>query len=119
MPDRRQALGAAGEDLVADWYRRNGFDVVDRNWRCQSGELDLVAASGRTLVFCEVKTRRSTRFGAPVEAVTHDKQRRVRRLAAMWLDAHTTRGADVRFDVASVLWPIGAEPTVTVVQAAF
>lgn len=119
MTDRRRSLGAAGENLVADWYRRQGFDIVDRNWRCRDGELDLVATQGRALVFCEVKTRRSTRFGAPVEAVTRDKQRRIRHLAARWLDEHPARGADLRFDVASVLWPNGAEPMLTVVEAAF
>ncbi|MEZ5170165.1 MAG: YraN family protein [Acidimicrobiia bacterium] len=119
MGDRRQALGAAGEQVVADWYRRNGFDIVDRNWRCRDGELDLVAACGRTLVFCEVKTRRSTRFGAPVEAVTREKQRRIRHLATRWLDEHPARGTDLRFDVASVLWPRDGDPTVTVVEAAF
>jgi putative endonuclease len=100
----RQLLGARGEEAVAAWYRARGYDVLARNWRCREGELDLVAARGRQLVFCEVKTRSSTAFGAPVEAVTPAKQRRLRRLAARWLqDQGSTAGAEIRFDVASVL----------------
>jgi putative endonuclease len=118
-PDRRRALGAAGERLVADWYTARGFDVIDRNWRCRDGEIDLVLRTGRTIVFCEVKTRTSTAFGTPAEAVTRDKQRRLRRLAGRWLDDTGTRGADLRFDVASVLWPPGGDPTVDVIEAAF
>jgi putative endonuclease len=78
--------------------------VVARNWRCRDGELDLVLRSGRSYVFCEVKTRTSTAFCAPVEAVTKDKQRRIRRLAARYLaEAATLRPRQIRFDVASVL----------------
>ena len=63
-----------------------GYQVIERNWRCREGELDLVLERGRVVVFCEVKTRRSDRFGAPVEAITHKKRRRLRVLAAKWLD---------------------------------
>jgi putative endonuclease len=75
-----------------------------RNWRCRDGELDLIARKGPVLVVCEVKTRTGTRFGAPFEAVTRDKQRRIRRLTARWLaDGQTrVRPRHVRFDVASV-----------------
>ena len=74
--DHRRALGVAGEDAVAEWYARAGYTVVDRNWRCREGELDLVVAGGGAIVFCEVKTRRGAAFGAPFEAVTVAKQRR-------------------------------------------
>ncbi len=118
--DARRALGAAGEDIVARWYVASGYDVVDRNWRCRDGELDLVVRRGRELVFCEVKTRGSDRFGAPVEAVTLAKQRRVRALAARWLAAHPADGPrDVRFDVASVRKRRGFAPEVEVVVGAF
>lgn len=96
-------VGANGEDAVAAWYRARGYDVLDRNWRVRDGELDLVVRAGDgTLVFCEVKTRRSDRFGLPVEAVTVTKQRRLRVLALHWLDQHSTRARGMRFDVASV-----------------
>jgi len=99
----RRALGASGEEAVATWYVEHGYEVVARNWRCRTGELDLILRRGRTFVFCEVKTRSSDAFGAPVEAVTRDKQVRVRHLAARWLEDATMRPADIRFDVASVL----------------
>jgi putative endonuclease len=98
----RQALGRWGEDLAAAHYRRHDFEILDRNWRCPQGELDLVVRAGRLVVFCEVKTRRSAAFGAAAEAVDHRKQVRLRRLAAAWLAAHDVRGVDVRFDVAAI-----------------
>ena len=103
MTKGRQALGASGEDRVAAWYEANGYVIEARNWRCRLGELDLVARKGRTIVFCEVKTRSSTAFGAPVEAVTRSKQARLRLLAARWLDEAPLAAREVRFDVASVL----------------
>ncbi len=104
MTRHRRALGAAGEEAVAAWYQAHGYEVLARNWRCRQGELDLVLASGRTFVFCEVKSRTSVAFGAPVEAVTRDKQLRVRRLAARWLEEEAPmHPRDIRFDVASVL----------------
>ena len=103
MTQARRALGVSGEDAVAAWYMANGYEVVARNWRCRAGELDLIVRKGRTFVFCEVKTRASDAFGAPVEAVTRDKQVRVRHLAARWLEDAPMRPTDIRFDVASVL----------------
>ena len=101
-PDPR-SLGAAGEWRAAEWYRARGYEVVDRNWRCRLGEIDLVCRSGDLLVICEVKSRSSVSFGAPEEAVTAAKRRRLRRLAARWLAEHRGRHPRVRFDVASVL----------------
>lgn len=116
MTEARRALGARGEDAAADWYVRKGYEVVARNWRCRDGELDLIVRTGRTYVFCEVKTRSSARFGAPVEAVTRDKQMRIRRLAARWLeDGAPGPAKDIRFDVASVTGPRDVE----VVEGAF
>ena len=103
MTRARRALGARGEDAVAAWYEDRGYEVVAHNWRCRAGELDLVLRRGRTFVFCEVKTRSSDAFGAPVEAVTRDKQVRLRHLAARWLEDAPMRPTDIRFDVASVL----------------
>ena len=104
MTNRRRLLGAAGEEAVAAWYNREGYRVLDRNWRCAAGELDVVAGKGGVVVFCEVKTRSSTAFGVPAEAVTPTKQARLRHLAAQWLAEHRGSGyREVRFDVASVL----------------
>ena len=118
MSDRRNALGAAGESAVATWYEAAGYAVLDRNWRCRGGELDLVLGRGRTIVFCEVKTRRSDAFGIPAEAVTPRKQRRVRGLAVAWLAERGMRG-DLRFDVASVRPASGGVLAVEVLEAAF
>jgi putative endonuclease len=116
--DPRRQLGAVGEDAAAAWYVARGFEIVDRNWRVREGEIDLIVRQGRTIVFCEVKTRSSDRFGAPVEAVTATKQRRLRTLAAKWLAQHPGGRGEVRFDVASVT-PGGESPAVAVVEAAF
>jgi putative endonuclease len=118
VPDRRRALGMAGEDAVAAWYHQGGYELLDRNWRCRDGELDLVLGRGQTIVFCEVKTRSSFAFGAPVEAVTWQKQRRLRGLAARWLTEHDSRRGGVRFDVASVR-PEHGRLVVEVLEAAF
>lgn len=103
MTQARRALGTTGEDAVAAWYVDRGYEIVERNWRCRAGELDLIVRRGRTFVFCEVKTRSSAAFGAPVEAITREKQVRLRHLAARWLDDAPLRPTDIRFDVASVL----------------
>ena len=103
MTKARKALGASGEDQVAAWYEANGYVIEARNWRCRQGELDLVARRGRMIVFCEVKTRSSSAFGAPVEAVTRTKQARLRVLASRWLEEAPIAAREIRFDVASVL----------------
>ena len=103
--NRRRELGDYGERLAARFLEDHGLQVIDRNWRCAHGELDLVARDGDCLVFCEVKTRRSVRFGDPLEAVTGEKAVRLRRLAAAWLRAHDVHGARVRIDVVAILRP--------------
>ncbi|MGY6502067.1 MAG: YraN family protein [Acidimicrobiales bacterium] len=102
MSRRRIELGAAGESAAAAWYEAEGYVILDRNWRCREGEIDLVVARGRVVVFSEVKTRSSTRFGVPAEAVTPAKQARIRRLATRWLREGSARPADLRFDVVAV-----------------
>jgi putative endonuclease len=116
-PDRdlsNKALGAYGESLVARWYETRGYTVVARNWRCREGEVDLIVALANTVVFCEVKTRSSDAFGVPASAVDWKKQRKLRALAAIWLQAADVRPRAVRFDVASVL-----KQRVEVFEAAF
>ncbi|MYH72758.1 MAG: YraN family protein [Acidimicrobiia bacterium] len=111
----KQALGRWGEDRVVRWYRRHGFEVLDRNWRCRHGELDVIVRRGSVVAVCEVKTRSSNAFGAPAEAVGWHKQRRIRRLAAQWLSEQERRGAvQLRFDVAEVM---GRE--IRVIESAF
>ena len=103
MTHARRALGAVGEERAAAWYRGQGYLVLHRNWRCREGELDLVVRRGRELVFVEVKTRTTDRFGIPAEAVTSAKQRRVRALARRYLADNGARAGSLRFDVVSIL----------------
>ena len=121
MTASRQALGAYGEQLAADHFTDRGARVLARNWRCREGELDLVALEpDGTLVFCEVKTRSSTAFGEPAEAVGPRKARRLRVLACRWLAQHRPQGArELRFDVVAVLRRPGAEPELTHLRGAF
>ncbi len=115
----RRRLGARGEDAAAAWYEARGHEILDRNWRGEGGEIDLVVAAGSVVVFCEVKTRRSDAFGAPAEAVTLVKQARIRRLAAQWLRATRVTAGAVRFDVAAVRAIRGYAPQVDVLESAF
>lgn len=96
------ALGAFGEDVAARHLAADGAEILDRNWRCRHGELDIVARDGDVLVFCEVKTRGGTRFGSGAEAVTARKAARIRRLAARWLAEHPHPPSVIRFDVLAV-----------------
>lgn len=101
--DARPAFGRYGEELAARRYELDGYTVIDRNFRCGEGEIDLVLLRDGTIVFCEVKTRATDFFGDPSEAVTPAKQARLRRLAAVWLDRHRYPRDDVRFDVVSIV----------------
>ncbi|GAA6526478.1 YraN family protein [Intrasporangium sp. DVR] len=106
-----RALGAYGEALAARYLSDSGFTILDRNWRCARGEIDIVAREADALVVCEVKTRRTEQFGAPFEAVTREKLRRLRRLALLWLDARPRADRrrlgtrTIRIDVISILRP--------------
>lgn len=93
------SLGRRGEDAAAEYLAELGWTILDRNWRCRDGELDIVAHDGRRHVVCEVKTRRSARYGDPLEAITADKAARLRRLAWRWATAHGVGGVPIRVDV--------------------
>lgn len=104
-PGPAAALGRYGEALAVRYLREQGMEVLDRNWRCEHGEVDVVARDGDCLVICEVKTRRGCGFGEPVEAVTFAKAMRLRRLAAAYLAGRGegARAAQVRVDVVGIL----------------
>ncbi|HET9858529.1 MAG TPA: YraN family protein [Nocardioidaceae bacterium] len=104
---QRSALGEYGEGLAARHLTEAGMVLLDRNWRCDLGEIDLVLRDGRVLVICEVKTRSSVAFGTPLEAVGARKAARLRRLAARWLADHAIRPDEVRIDLVGVLVPRG------------
>jgi putative endonuclease len=106
----RAEIGALGEQLAVDHLTTLGLRVIDRNWRCRWGELDVVAAdvAADVLVFVEVKTRTTDQFGGVAQAVTPQKVRRLRRLAGLWLANHDGSWAQVRIDVVGVR--IGRQP---------
>ena len=115
------ALGCYGEDLAAEHLLAAGMVVLDRNWRCREGELDLVAREpDGTIVFVEVKTRSGTGFGEPAEAVGRRKAAKVRAVACRWLAERRPPGsAELRFDVVGVVRRRGCAPVLTHLRAAF
>jgi putative endonuclease len=111
-------IGVRGEEVVAEGYRRRGYRIVARNWRCRLGELDLVAERRGVLVFCEVKSRGGAAFGGGYEAVTWRKRTKLRSLAEAFLQATGSRPQAIRFDVASVTFVRG-RPVVELFDDAF
>jgi putative endonuclease len=102
-------FGRAGEDRAVHYLTANGFRILDRNWRCPQGELDIVAENAGTLVVVEVKSRSSEAFGHPFEAIDRRKAARLWRLAMAWLAVHPTeaRGRSLRIDAIAL---IGSDP---------
>jgi putative endonuclease len=99
----KDVLGREGEQLAADFLTAAGLQILARNWRCEAGEIDIVALDAATLVIVEVKTRSGVGFGTPVEAVTAGKARRLRKLAVCWARASGRFFEEIRIDVVGVL----------------
>lgn len=100
--DGRKRLGAWGEHVAATHLEANGYHILDRNWRCRQGEIDLVAIVGATVVFVEVKTRRGRPYGAPEEALTFHKQQKLSSVAQAYLWMHQLEEVDWRIDLIAV-----------------
>lgn len=115
----KDALGRYGEDVAARHLVDDGLDVLERNWRCELGELDIIAREGGCLVFCEVKTRRGLAYGSPAEGVGRAKAARIRVLASRWLAEHRAAWSEVRFDVVAVLAPRAGVAVVEHLRGAF
>ncbi len=113
------SLGRRGENAACDFLTRRGYEILERNYFERSGEIDLIAKKGETIVFAEVKTRRSSRFGAPEEAAHFQKQRKIIRLAARYLSLKGLTENPVSFDVLAVDWPPGREPEIRHYENAF
>ncbi|MBS4008135.1 MAG: YraN family protein [Clostridium sp.] len=111
-----RSLGKKGEELAAAYLAVQGYQILARNWCCQSGELDIVAKDGDTLVFIEVKTRQSAFCGTPAEAVNAKKQEKVRLVARHYLYENRTGAAKYRFDVVAVNL---TDNTITIIKDAF
>ena len=103
----KDALGRRGEQLAADYLQGLGLSLVERNWRCSLGEIDLVMRDGSETVFVEVKTRAGLGYGHPLESITAAKLARLRRLAASWCEAHPDHGGGIRIDAVAVVAPRG------------
>lgn len=95
-------FGQWGESVTADHYEAAGFEIVERNWRCKDGEIDLIARRDSIVVFIEVKARTSDRFGTAADAVGWKKQQKVRSVARQWLARSSCSYQELRFDVAAV-----------------
>ncbi|MFF2051515.1 YraN family protein [Leifsonia sp. NPDC058194] len=108
----KDELGRRGEIVAARWLEAAGCVVIERNWRCASGEIDLVLRQGTTTVFAEVKTRTSLAYGHPFEAITRAKQARLRRLAAEWCHENGPVPGEIRIDAVAVIDAWSAEPSV-------
>lgn len=115
----KDALGRRGEAIAASFLEHSGYSIVERNWRCPQGEIDLIARQGAELVFVEVKTRSSVAFGHPLEAITAAKLARLRRLAAAWCEAHPGDHDRIRVDAVAVIAPLGGPVQVEHLERVF
>ncbi|MBN1591095.1 MAG: YraN family protein [Pirellulales bacterium] len=117
LPEK--SLGRRGEDAAARYLKRLGYKILGRHVVLPSGELDLVALDGRTIVFVEVKTREGDQHGGPSDAVTPAKQRRLTRLAVTFLKRYGLHDYPARFDVVAIVWPPGGKPRIEHLRNAF
>jgi len=117
MTQKRQTLGRKGEELARRFLEKNGFVVLEQNYRTRSGEIDLIVWDGETLVFVEVKTRSSRQYGHPFEAVTARKRAQLTKVAQEYLSRNSLYDQPARFDVVSVL--ANGKPVIELVRNAF
>ena len=113
------SIGRQGEEIAADWLASHGYTIVEKNYRQRFGEVDIIARHGDYLVFIEVKTRSSNRYGSPLDAVTTKKQQQLSRIAKDYLARHKAMDSLCRFDVLSVVLAAGRPPKVNVIANAF
>jgi putative endonuclease len=118
-PSQHCALGKSGEDLACDELARRGYAILDRRYRTRAGEIDVIARDGTALVFVEVKTRRSSRCGMPVDAVTPRKRRQIVLMASDYLARRRPHARSCRFDVVSVAIDGDGRAVITIVRDAF
>lgn len=119
MGSKEISLGEQGEKLAVKHLKKKGYAIRARNFRTRLGEVDIIAADGDYVVFVEVKTRSSTRFGMPFEAVTVAKQKQLSKVALEYLAQHNLTESPARFDVVSILISDGAKPAIELIKNAF
>ncbi|MCZ6677778.1 MAG: YraN family protein [Candidatus Poribacteria bacterium] len=110
MSHSRIKIGKIGEALAVEHLKAKGYEIREKNFRTRTGEIDLIVQQGKRIVFVEVKTRRSLKFGTPQAAVTPTKQRQISRIALDYLQAHNLLDAPCRFDVIAILLSPKSEP---------
>ena len=118
VDNAKQVLGKEGERIAEQYLKRKGYKLVERNYRCSAGEVDLIVLDRRVIVFVEVKTRTGHGFGTPLEAVQPRKQRKMMQAAQFFLTQKKLHQRDARFDVVGISWP-GREPVIEHVENAF
>lgn len=118
MQSQKQILGQEGEQIAERYLKKKGYKLVERNFRCHTGELDLIALDRKVIVFIEVKTRTDDRFGTPLESVGRWKQQRMIRAALLFLSQHRLHDRESRFDVIGISFS-GDRPVVEHIQNAF
>jgi putative endonuclease len=116
--DGKLTLGREGERVAEQFLKRKGYKLVERNYRCPVGEIDLIALDGRVIVFVEVKTRSGHGFGTPAEAVASWKQKKMIKTAMFFLHEKRLHNRAARFDVVGISWP-GREPVFEHIENAF
>lgn len=119
MPTARSRRGLKGEIIAATELGRRGYRIIESNYRCRYGEIDLIAMDGDALVFVEVKSRKSCRFGIPAESITALKREKLLITAEHYLQAKNLSLLVCRFDVVSIIFRDGVEPEVEIIQNAF
>jgi putative endonuclease len=118
MQNKQQQFGERSETLAAWYLKKNGYTIIEQNYRNQLGEIDIIAREKKTIVFVEVKSRRSTRYGSPKWAVTPKKQRKISMVALYYLKTTKQSNAKARFDVVSI-YANQDEPQIEIVKNAF
>jgi putative endonuclease len=118
-PGPNQRTGVQGEELAVAFLASKGYRIIDRNFSCKGGEIDIIARDGKTLVFVEVKTRRSLSYGVPQLAVTSFKQRQIMKASLTWLSRHRSHDTPARFDVIAIIMPDGGEAAIEHIKNAF
>ena len=106
MTDNRKRLGETAEAFAANYLKAKGYRILAQNYRCRHGEIDIVALDKFTLVFIEVRAKRSLDFGLPQESVGHRKQKKLREVARYYLATERDKGSICRFDVVAVLYDV-------------
>ena len=117
--DKRKELGRKGEEIALSFLKKKGYHILDKNFRCPLGELDIVAREGDQIIFIEVKTRRSSGFGPPEESLNYIKKKRLTRLALFYLTNNRLKGVCCRFDVVAIVFKKEKVEAIHLIKNAF